>query len=95
MPSSLQKAKYSQMSLSAWLISKFNNQSTSFTPISTRSRVRYTLFLSIWTMVFSALYLALAFGARIRGGLGSWASHLFSFARDLSISLHLTLNFDV
>ncbi|KAF5312237.1 hypothetical protein D9619_002335 [Psilocybe cf. subviscida] len=66
------------MSLSAWLISKFNTNSFFVTTLSTRTRVRYTLFLSIWTMIFSALYLALALGARIRGAFGSWASHLFS-----------------
>jgi hypothetical protein len=95
MSSPLEKAKYPQMSLSAWLISKFNTHSTSFTTLSTRSRVRYTLFLSIWTMIFSAIYLALALGARIRGGLGSWASHLFSFASGSSVSLYLTLISDV
>lgn len=66
------------MALSAWLISRFNSNAFYFTTLSTRTRVRYTLFLSIWTMILSALYLAMGLGARIGGAFGSWASHLFS-----------------
>ncbi|KIY51963.1 hypothetical protein FISHEDRAFT_36087 [Fistulina hepatica ATCC 64428] len=45
-----------QMSLSAWLTARFNkhhNQRSN----TERDRVRYVLFCSIWTIVFTSLYL--------------------------------------
>ncbi|KAF7347137.1 MARVEL domain-containing protein [Mycena venus] len=47
-----------ELSIAAWLTSqfnKFNNEQF----VGERDRVRYTLFASIWTVVFSALFLIL------------------------------------
>ncbi|KAF7341020.1 hypothetical protein MSAN_02087700 [Mycena sanguinolenta] len=47
-----------ELSLSAWLTSQFNKFHNE-TSIDERDRVRFTLFASIWTIVFSALLLVL------------------------------------
>ncbi|KAJ6541530.1 hypothetical protein B0H19DRAFT_316853 [Mycena capillaripes] len=47
-----------ELSLSAWLTSQFNKHNDEVN-LSERDRVRFTLFASTWTIVFSALFLIL------------------------------------
>ncbi|KAJ6479336.1 hypothetical protein C8R47DRAFT_1137884 [Mycena vitilis] len=47
-----------ELSLSAWLTSRFNKFQNEQS-LDERDRVRFTLFASIWTVVFSALFLVL------------------------------------
>ncbi|KAJ7508337.1 hypothetical protein B0H11DRAFT_1788982 [Mycena galericulata] len=64
-----------ELSLAAWLTSKFNKFHTenSFTE---RDRVRFTLFTSTWTVVFSALFLILFAHSTSGSILTSVLSHL-------------------
>jgi len=47
-----------ELAISAWLVSRFN-ANHDYVSISERDRVRYLLFVSCWTIVFSFLFLIL------------------------------------
>ncbi|KAG7451975.1 uncharacterized protein BT62DRAFT_940988 [Guyanagaster necrorhizus] len=63
------------LSISAWLTSEFNKHGHQ-NGISQRDRVRYVLFASTWTIVFSTFYLVLFLYSATGSVLISIASHL-------------------
>ncbi|KAF7293891.1 hypothetical protein HMN09_01185200 [Mycena chlorophos] len=64
-----------ELSLSAWLVSKFNKHHN-YSSFTERDRVRFTLFASIWTVVFSALMLILFAHSATGSVLTSVLAHL-------------------
>jgi len=62
-----------EMCISAWITAKYN-ANHNFPNTGTRTRVRYILFTSIWTIVFGSVYLA-AFRAAAGHVLAGIASH--------------------
>ncbi|KAF7436133.1 hypothetical protein PC9H_002959 [Pleurotus ostreatus] len=68
-----------ELAISAWLTSRFNARHDYFS-LTERDRVRYTLFASIWTVVFSFLYLVLFMHSATGSVLTSVASHLIFLA---------------
>ncbi|RDB24337.1 hypothetical protein Hypma_008463 [Hypsizygus marmoreus] len=64
-----------ELSISAWLTSRFNTRHD-YRNTSERDRVRYILFCSIWTIVFSTFYLVLFLHSATGSVLTSVASHL-------------------
>ncbi|KAJ7052170.1 hypothetical protein C8F01DRAFT_1171182 [Mycena amicta] len=64
-----------ELSLSAWLTSQFNKKHTE-SSLTERDRVRFTLFASIWTVVFSALFLILFAHSATGSILTSVLAHL-------------------
>ncbi|KAJ6617393.1 hypothetical protein B0H10DRAFT_1315372 [Mycena sp. CBHHK59/15] len=64
-----------ELSLAAWLTSQFNKHNNERN-ISERNRVRFTLFASTWTIVFSALFLILFAHSTSGSILSSVLSHL-------------------
>ncbi|KIY65939.1 hypothetical protein CYLTODRAFT_423879 [Cylindrobasidium torrendii FP15055 ss-10] len=68
-----------ELAISAWLtsrFSKYHNESSG----SEESRVNYTLFCSIWTVVLGAVYLVLFFYAATGSALTSILSHIVFFS---------------
>lgn len=63
-----------QLSISAWLTSRFNSHHNFFNT-SERDRTRFLLFTSIWTVVFSAVYTMLFFHSPDGSFLTSVGSH--------------------
>ncbi|KAL0952058.1 hypothetical protein HGRIS_008696 [Hohenbuehelia grisea] len=64
-----------ELAISAWLTSRYNDNNP--TPSGTeRDRVRYTLFASTWTIVFSFMFLILFFHSATGSVMTSVASHL-------------------
>jgi hypothetical protein len=67
-----------EMCISAWITAKYNGNHNA--PNSgVRARVRYILFLSLWTMIFGGLYLG-AFLAAANSIVSSVASHFVFLA---------------
>ncbi|KAJ7146531.1 hypothetical protein C8R44DRAFT_691006 [Mycena epipterygia] len=64
-----------ELSLAAWLTSHFNQHQNERT-ISERDRVRFTLFASTWTIVFSTLFLILFAHSATGSILTSVLAHL-------------------
>ncbi|KAF9461971.1 hypothetical protein BDZ94DRAFT_1166796 [Collybia nuda] len=64
-----------QLSLSAWLTSRYN-ANHNYRNTTERDRVRYVLFCSIWTVVFSFFYLFMFMVNPTGSVLTSVASHL-------------------
>ncbi|KAF9007954.1 hypothetical protein BDQ17DRAFT_1539681 [Cyathus striatus] len=63
-----------ELSISAWLVSRFNAHHN-YQNTTERDRVRYVLFCSTWTVVFSCLYLVLFLHSATGSVLTSVASH--------------------
>ncbi|KAJ7075615.1 hypothetical protein B0H15DRAFT_894195 [Mycena belliarum] len=68
-----------ELSISAWLTSQFNKHPEART-LGEQDRVRFTLFASIWTVVFSALFLILFMHSANGSVLTSVLSHLVFLA---------------
>ncbi|KAJ8508626.1 hypothetical protein ONZ45_g9121 [Pleurotus djamor] len=64
-----------ELSISAWLTSRYSARHDYFS-LTLRDRVRFTLFTSIWTVVFSIAYLVLFWHSATGSILTSVASHL-------------------
>jgi len=64
-----------QLSISAWLVSRYNSNHN-YLNLTNRDRVRYTLFASIWTVVGSIFYLIIFLHSPNGSILTSVASHL-------------------
>ncbi|KAG0706611.1 hypothetical protein DFH29DRAFT_798037 [Suillus ampliporus] len=64
-----------ELAISAWLTSRFNAHHNYFS-LAERDRTRFLLFTSIWTIVFSSLYMFFFFSLPDHV-LGSVASHIF------------------
>ncbi|EDR00850.1 uncharacterized protein LACBIDRAFT_312872 [Laccaria bicolor S238N-H82] len=63
-----------ELSISAWLVAKYNARHN-FTHRSLRTRVRYTLFVSIWTVLFGTIFLIMFLVASTGFILTSIATH--------------------
>lgn len=72
---SLFGADSNQLALSAWLTSRYN-MNHDYLNISERDRVRYVLFCSIWTVVFSFFFFILFIHSATGSVLTSVAAHL-------------------
>jgi hypothetical protein len=67
-----------EMCISAWITAKYNSRHD-FLNSGIRARVRYILFVSLWTMVFGSIYIA-AFLAAAGSILASVLSHFIFLA---------------
>ncbi|KIJ94604.1 hypothetical protein K443DRAFT_125158 [Laccaria amethystina LaAM-08-1] len=63
-----------ELSISAWLVAKYNAHHN-FTHRSLRTRVRYTLFVSIWTVLFGTISLIIFLMGPVVSILTSVATH--------------------
>lgn len=66
--------KFFQLSLSAWLTSRFNKYHD-YSSITERDRVRFVLFSSVWTVVLGLLFSVLFFHSASGSVLTSILSH--------------------
>ena len=73
-----------EMSIAAWITAKYNSRHN-FPSSGTRARVRYTLFVSIWTIVIGTAYL-IGFLVAASSVFSSVASHFVLYV--LSHSTH-------
>lgn len=64
----------SQMSLAAWLVGRFNSHHN-YNSNTERDRVRYMLFVSLWTLILTPIY-AVMFWRASKSAFSSIASHL-------------------
>ena len=66
-----------ELSIAAWITAKYN-ANHNFPTSSARARVRYTLFMSIWTTIFGSVYLV-GFLVAASSIFVSVASHFFLY----------------
>ncbi|PFH46654.1 hypothetical protein AMATHDRAFT_154152, partial [Amanita thiersii Skay4041] len=67
-----------ELSISAWLVSRFNSRHN-YTTVSERDRVRYILFCSIWTLVTAPIFMVFFLVSPLGNPITSVASHIIYF----------------